>query len=133
VLLAEDNRDMREIFARQLTLMGLEVLGVANGRSAAEAGLAALRAGNPFDLVLMDLEMPLVDGYEATRQLREGGHGGPILALSAHSFDDHLQDCILVGCNDCLSKPIGWDQLAGLIRKYLPHHPPPLLTQTPAD
>ncbi|WP_165234483.1 response regulator [Aquisphaera insulae] len=131
VLLAEDNRDMREIFARQLSLMGLEVVGVGNGRHAADIGLAALRAGNPFDMILMDLEMPLVDGYEATRQLREGGYAGPILALSAHSTDEHLQDCLLVGCNDCLSKPIPWDHLALLVRKYLPHHPPPALTLTP--
>ncbi|WP_148598384.1 response regulator [Aquisphaera giovannonii] len=133
VLLAEDNGDMREILARQLALMGLEVLGVANGRHAADIGLAALRAGNPFDLIFMDLEMPLVDGYEATRMLREGGHTGPILALTAHSFDEFLQDSLMVGCNDCLAKPIEWDLLATLVRKYLPHHPPPLMTLTPFD
>ena len=64
--------------------------------------------------------MPIVDGYEATRRIRDGGFRGPILALSAHSSDDHLLDCLRMGCNDCLCKPIDWIQLAELIRKYVP-------------
>jgi CheY-like chemotaxis protein len=120
VLLAEDNRDLLEIFARKLNLLGLEVLGVANGRDAAEIALAALAAGNPFDLVLMDLEMPIVDGYEATRQLRAGGFSGPIVALTAHSTDDNRMDCLAMGCDDCLCKPVDLDHLGGLIRRYIP-------------
>jgi CheY-like chemotaxis protein len=120
VLLAEDNRDLQQIFARQLTFLGLEVLAVTNGRDAADYTLAALAAGNPFDLVLMDLEMPMIDGFEATRRIRGGGYKGPILALSAHSTDDNRLDCLKVGCNDCLCKPIDWNHLAGLIRKFVP-------------
>lgn len=120
VLLAEDNRDLQQIFARQLTFLGLEVLAVTNGRDAADYALAAQAAGNPFDLVLMDLEMPMVDGFEATRRIRGGGYQGPILALSAHSTDDNRLDCLKVGCDDCLCKPIDWNHLAGLIRKFVP-------------
>ena len=120
VLLAEDNRDLLKIFARQLNLLGLEVLGVTNGRDAVELALAALAAANPFDLVLMDLEMPIVDGYEATRRLRSGGFAGPIVALTAHSTDDHRLDCLQMGCNDCLCKPIDQSQLGGLIRRSSP-------------
>jgi CheY-like chemotaxis protein len=125
VLLAEDNRDLQQIFAHQLTLLGLEVIGVSNGRDAVDLALAALGAGNPFDLVLMDLEMPIVDGYEATRLLRGGGFVGPILALSAHSTDDNRMDCIALGCNDCLCKPIEWSRFADLIRRFLPRMPDP--------
>jgi CheY-like chemotaxis protein len=130
VLLAEDNRDLQQIFARQLTLLGLEVVGVTNGRDAVELALAAHQAGNPFDLVLMDLEMPIVDGYEATRRLRDGGFSGPILALSAHSTDDYRLDIIEMGCNDCVCKPIDWDHLTDLIRRFIPGYnvPGPLLS-----
>ncbi len=129
VLVAEDNLDMQQIFARQLNLLGLEVVGVGNGRDAVSLVLAAYDAGNPFDLVLMDLEMPIVDGYEATRRIRAGGFQGPILALSAHSSDDYQMDSIRMGCNDCVCKPIDWIQLAGLIRRYVPgcNDPGPIL------
>ena len=83
ILLAEDHRDLQEVLARQLGLMGLEVVGVTNGRDAVDLALAVHQAGNSFALVLMDLEMPVVDGYEATRRLREAAYPGPILALSA--------------------------------------------------
>jgi CheY-like chemotaxis protein len=120
VLLAEDNHDLRQIFARQLTFLGLEVLAVTNGRDAADYALAAHTVGNPFDLVLMDLEMPMIDGFEATRRIRAGGYKGPILALSAHSTDDNRLDCLKIGCDDCLCKPIAWNQLAKVIRKFVP-------------
>jgi CheY-like chemotaxis protein len=123
ILLAEDNHDLQQIFAHQLTMLGLEVVGVSNGRDAVDLALAALSAGNPFDLILMDLEMPIVDGYEATRLLRDGGFAGPILALSAHSTDDNRMDCIALGCNDCLCKPIDWTCFAALIRRFLPRLP----------
>jgi CheY-like chemotaxis protein len=98
----------------------LEVIGVANGRAAVDLVLSAVSAGHPFDLVLMDLEMPIIDGYEAIRLLREGGFTGLILALSAHSTDDHRLDCLALGCNDCLCKPIDWGHFAELIRRFLP-------------
>ena len=120
VLLAEDNRDLMQIFARQLNMLGLEVLGVSNGRDAVELTLAALAAGNPFDLVLMDLEMPIIDGYEATRRLRGGGFSGPIVALTAHSTDDNRLECLELGCDDCLCKPIDWNRLGGVIRQFIP-------------
>jgi CheY-like chemotaxis protein len=122
VLLADDHRDLQSVLARQLTLIGLEVVGVTNGRDAVDLALAASRSGCPFALVLMDLEMPILDGYEATRRLREGGFTGPILALSAHSTDDFRQESLSAGCNDCLCKPFDGAQLAGLICKYLPGH-----------
>ena len=119
VLLAEDNRDLQQIFARRLNLLGLEVVGVTNGREAATLAQAALAAENPFDLILMDMEMPIIDGYEATRQIRNSGFSGPILALSAHSADDYRQECIKIGCNDCIPKPVDWSLVTVLIRKHV--------------
>jgi CheY-like chemotaxis protein len=120
VLVADDNSDLRQIFSRQLNLLGLEAVGVGNGRDAAGLALAAHQAGNPFDLILMDLEMPIVDGYEAIRRIRAGGFIGPILALSAHSSDDFLLDSNKMGCNDCICKPIDWTQLANVIHRFVP-------------
>jgi CheY-like chemotaxis protein len=125
VLVADDNRDLQRIFAHQLVLLGLEVVGVANGRDAVDVALSALRSGHPFDLILMDLEMPILDGYQATRQVREGGHTGPILALTAHSADETRLDCLRLGCDDCLCKPFDLDQLRNVIRKFLPGIPLP--------
>ena len=122
VLLAEDNRDLHRVFVSQLTLLGLEVVGVTNGLDAVDLALDAHRGGHPFGLILMDLEMPVIDGYEATRRIRDGGFSGPILALSAHSTDDYRQDSLRMGCNDCFCKPVDWNQLAALVRKYLPAH-----------
>ncbi len=133
MLLAEDHRDLQQVFARQLTLLGLEVVGVTNGRDAIDLALAAHRGGHPFALVLMDLEMPIIDGYEAICRIRDGGFPGPILALSAHSTDDYRQDSLKMGCNDCLRKPVNWNQLAALIRKYLPDHVLPDLPMLPDD
>jgi len=133
VLLAEDNRDLHQVFASQLALLGLEVVGVTNGLDAVNLALAAHRGGYPFDLILMDLEMPVLDGYEATRMIREGGFVGPILALSAHSTDDYRQDSLRIGCNDCFCKPIDWNQLAVLVRKHLPGHALPDLPKLPDD
>lgn len=133
VLLAEDNRDLMQILARQLNVLGLEVLGVANGRDAVELTLAALAVGNPFDLVLMDLEMPILDGYEATRRLRAGGFSGPIVALTAHSNDDNRLECLELGCDDCLCKPIDWDQLGDVVRQFVPGLPTAGPTLCPDD
>lgn len=119
VLLADDNRDLHPIFRRQLNLLGLEVVGVTNGREAALLAQAALAAEKPFDLILMDMEMPIIDGYEATRRIRDSGFSGPIFALSAHSADDYRQECIKLGCNDCITKPIDWSLLTLLIRTHV--------------
>ena len=119
VLLADDNRDLHPIFRRQLNLLGLEVVGVTNGREAALLAQAALAAENPFDVILMDMEMPIIDGYEATRRIRDSGFSGPIFALSAHSADDYRQECIKLGCNDCITKPIDWSRLTFLIRTHV--------------
>jgi CheY-like chemotaxis protein len=124
---------LQQIFAQHLTRMGLEVVGVANGQDAVELSLAAHASGNPFDLILMDLEMPVVDGFEASRRIRVGGYTGPILALSAHSSDDNRLDCLKVGCDDCVCKPVDWELLAELLRKFIPGLKAPVTILSPFE
>jgi Amt family ammonium transporter len=110
-----------------LRKMGAEVQICENGQMAMEKALAALPNGDradgdsekPFDLVLMDMQMPVMDGYEATRQLRQRGYTGPIIALTAHAMKDDMQKCLDAGCDAYLTKPIEREQFLGTIAGYL--------------
>ncbi len=80
---------------------------------------------SPYDLVIMDLQMPVLDGYEATRAMRHfeaerRKSPTPILALSAHAFDEKLERSLAEGCSGFLTKPVTREQLIAAIRKYLP-------------
>ena len=89
VLLAEDNEPNRFVIRFRLEQAGAEVIVVPNGRDAIEKALAAQGSGRPFDVVLMDMQMPILDGYEATRQLRGEGFRQPILALTAYASPEN--------------------------------------------
>jgi CheY-like chemotaxis protein len=73
----------------------------------------------PFDVVLMDIQMPDIDGIEATRRLRQGGYEGPIVALTAHAMASHRQLCLEAGCNEHLSKPVDRRQLLSTLERLL--------------
>jgi len=106
VLLVEDGPDSQAIIAYMLRRAGAEVMVASNGQEGAELALAASRAGRPFDVILMDMEMPVLDGYQATRWLREEGYHGQVIALTAHAMKGDLDKCIAAGCDHYLSKPI---------------------------
>ena len=72
----------------------------------------------PFDVILMDIQMPEMDGHEATRRLRQENYTGPIIALSAHATAHAVQQCLDAGCNDYLSKPIDRDKLVNLVAAH---------------
>ncbi len=117
-LLAEDNPVNQILTASILKAAGADVTVVENGEKALEQVLAA-ELEQPFDLVLMDLQMPVVDGYEATRRLRAEGFKRPILALTAHGMAEHQEKSLAAGCDGHLVKPIERDQLINAIAEVL--------------
>ncbi|HHH30213.1 MAG TPA: response regulator, partial [Polyangiaceae bacterium] len=106
VLVAEDNIVNRAIIERMLDLIGCTFVCVADGQAAVDAVLELPSGRVPFDCVLMDCEMPIMDGYKATERLRELGATLPIVALTAHSSGGGREKCLAAGMTDMLSKPI---------------------------
>jgi len=113
VLLAEDGPDNQKLIAMILRQAGADVDLASSGRVAVERVLEAMAAGTPYDTILMDMQMPEMDGYEATSKLRESGYRGPVVALTAHAMAGDRQKCIDAGCDDYATKPV--DRL-GLLR-----------------
>ena len=101
VLLAEDGIDNQQLIQLLLHHAGATVELAENGRIAVEKALS-----HSFDVVLMDIQMPEMDGYQATRTLRQQGFQKPIVALTAHAMAGDREQCLLAGCNDHLTKPI---------------------------
>jgi signal transduction histidine kinase/AmiR/NasT family two-component response regulator len=120
VLIAEDGVDNARLWRHHLEQAGAEVWQASNGREA----VGLVRAADmgvlerPFDIVLMDMEMPIMDGVEATQQLRSEGFRMPIVGLTAHSDVATRTKLLDAGCNDCATKPIS---RAGLTRLILAH------------
>jgi signal transduction histidine kinase/DNA-binding response OmpR family regulator len=117
LLLAEDGPDNQRLIARVLRDAGARVDIVDNGQLAVEHVLGAMARGTAPDVVLMDMEMPVLDGLRATATLRHAGYDGPILALTAHSLADERARCLAAGCDDIATKPIDWPLLLAQIAR----------------
>jgi CheY-like chemotaxis protein len=114
VLVAEDNEDIRELVVHQLRRMGVHVLQADNGQKALDLALAEQPA-----LVLMDMDMPVMTGFEAVAQLRLRGYTKPIYALTGHKEGPEAERALASGCNALLGKPIHSDVLRVEVQKVL--------------
>ncbi|HET6604109.1 MAG TPA: ATP-binding protein [Xanthomonadaceae bacterium] len=125
ILLVEDNPVNRQVAQRLVTLTGLQIAVAANGREALE-----LMAARSFDAVLMDCQMPVMDGYTATRMQRqreveEGLARLPIIAMTANAMIGDREKCLQAGMDDYLSKPLNRAQMEDTLRRWLPAAPVP--------
>jgi PAS domain S-box-containing protein len=125
VLLAEDNFTNQQVALGILRKFGVSADAVANGTEALKS-LETI----PYDLVLMDVQMPEMDGYETTLRIRDRktavlNHDIPVIAMTAHAMVSDREKCLKMGMNDYVSKPISIDSLAGVLEKWLPKPPTP--------
>jgi PAS domain S-box-containing protein len=119
VLLAEDGPDNQVLVSTILRNAGAEVDVAPDGRVAVEKVSSAMAAGTPYDAILMDMQMPEMDGYEATRQLRRSGYKSPIVALTAHAMVEDRQKCIDAGCDDYAAKPLDRPALLATLARLM--------------
>ena len=123
ILLAEDGPDNQRLITTLLQKAGATVSVASNGEAAVESALRSRNPGEAFDLILMDMQMPVMDGYEATRRLRDAGWSGPIIALTANAMAGDREACLAAGCNDFLTKPISRRILVEGIARHLAGRP----------
>jgi CheY-like chemotaxis protein len=119
VLLAEDNRDLQQIIKFYLQAAGAEVTIAPDGQLAHDQALFALKEHKPFDLILMDVQMPNSDGCAATILLRGAGYTNPIVALTANATDRERGRCVAAGCNGFLTKPVDQEDFLRTMQRYL--------------
>jgi CheY-like chemotaxis protein len=119
LLIVDDAQCAQRIICTFLEKMDVKTQTVENGQIACEMAQKSKAEGNPYDLILMDIQMPHMDGYEATRWLREHGWQGPIVAVTAHTTAEDRQKCVKAGCDDHLSKPINEMALWNVVQRHL--------------
>ncbi|MEX2671367.1 MAG: ATP-binding protein [Phycisphaeraceae bacterium] len=119
LLVAEDGPDNQMLLKFLLEEAGAHVALAADGEAAVAQALQAQRDENPFDIILMDMQMPTLDGYQATARLRSHGYIRPIIALTAHAASEDRARCLASGCDDYMTKPINRPTLLGTIARRL--------------
>jgi CheY-like chemotaxis protein/HPt (histidine-containing phosphotransfer) domain-containing protein len=131
VLLAEDGLDNQDLISTLLRKAGASVTVAENGRVAVEQAMRAVGERAPFDIIFMDMQMPELDGYGATAQLRAKGYTSPIIALTAHAMAGDRERCLAAGCDEYLTKPVNRDALIGMVAQFAPHRVEALGTPGP--
>jgi PAS domain S-box-containing protein len=120
ILLVEDGRDNQRLLRMQLRDAGAVVFSAEDGKIAID-----MAKTQPFDLILMDMQMPVMDGYAATAELRRRGVKTPIIALTAYAMAEDRAKCIAAGCDDYLSKPVNEETLLKTVNHHLGNDPSP--------
>lgn len=117
ILLVEDNEMNRDMLSRRLQRKGYEVALAVDGLQGVEMALSG-----SYDLILMDMSLPELDGWEATRRVREAPNGKaiPIIALTAHAMSGDREKAMAAGCNEYDTKPVELDRLLAKIEALLP-------------
>lgn len=128
VLVVDDGEANRRLIDLVLTRAGATVVTANNGLEAIECV-----ANQKPALILMDMQMPVLDGYTATRRLRDAGFDKPIVALTGNAMRGDREKCVDAGCDDFMTKPINIDQLLELVSSHLGAAPPPATEETPTD
>lgn len=114
ILVAEDNPSNQKLINILLQKMGMDVTLTGDGQVTVEKALS-----EAYDLILMDMQMPILDGYDATRQLRDKGCKTPIVAVTANAMVGDEEKCLAAGCDGYLQKPIDRTKLGEIIAKYV--------------
>jgi PAS domain S-box-containing protein len=119
LLLAEDDPSLQQVISLLLRKMGVDVTVAENGQIASEMAERSKAEGKAYDLILMDIQMPKMNGYETTQRLRRNGWTGPIVALTAHAMVGDREKCLAAGCDDYIAKPIILTRLRSVLAPYL--------------
>ncbi len=118
LLLAEDTLVNQKLAIRLLSKAGHTVDAASNGKQALEMALEQWRNGTPYEVILMDMQMPVMDGYEATTELRNAGYNLPVIALTANAMASDREKCIAAGCDDFATKPFQKMKLLNTIETW---------------
>ncbi len=121
ILLVEDNEMNRDMLSRRLVRRGFEVIMAVDGQEA----LSKAREDSPL-LILMDMSLPVLDGWEATRLLKQdqATRSIPVIGLTAHAMAGDREKCLAAGCDQYDTKPVDFERLIGKIREFLPENTP---------
>jgi len=114
ILIVDDNEDNRDVLARRLQRRGFDITQASGGKSAVKQATS-----DAPDLILMDMNMPELDGWEATRLIRSQSLLMPIIALTAHAMPGDRERAIEAGCTDYHTKPVDLDRLLAIIESLL--------------
>lgn len=119
LLVVDDAKDNRVLLQHFLKRTGARIDFAYDGQQAIQRVNASIEESDPYEIVLMDMQMPVLDGYNATKQLRESGYNAPIIAITAHALDGDRDHCLNAGCDEYLSKPVNRNALIQMCHDML--------------
>ncbi len=119
ILVADDTPDIQRLLALILNRAGADVSFADDGLAAYQKAVEAWRSDRPFDIILMNVRMPVLDGCAASRKLRDAGYPGTIIALTADATANSREKCTQAGCDDHLTKPFSREELLRLVSSYV--------------